>query len=153
MRITIDVSVIISTLKENEIKHKESLDFLAYLYKIQEQKHIEIYQPVEWLLELAVVLRREKENTNINFVSFLKPEKPLRNYVVEITEEAVINFINKLNKKYNRFFVKSGADLLYLLTAHLSNSTLVTIDDGLKSYDGFINVKYPGEALEILRKI
>lgn len=154
IRIVIDASVLVRAVKPEEAGGSECARLFQVLHRKVRAGDVELYEPPEFLLEVAANLHRQRRNVDSSTLNFLSLENPLtfRDFPF-VTEKDVTGFIRFLQEKYgNKAFETKAADIIYLLVAHRMSATLVTADDGLLKYADHFKVISPAQFLDLIEK-
>ncbi len=128
MNLTIDNCVMISSLKDEA----DSDESRAFLDRIGQAPEVVVFEPVVYLLETFLVVPRTAKQKGIA-LDKLASGRGISPEFVEVTLKDAFDFIPTKDPAAQEIVakVKPAADLLYVIVAQKSGSTLVTLDEAL----------------------
>lgn len=135
MKITLDSSIFVEALIDNSVHRKLCLDLLIGVYS---SRHIALYEPSIMLFEFVSAVDRATKNVN--------RDKSIRKQRIKAAIKMCERFINRPNSHFwsinsetwknwtGRIVndcIHKTQDELFVYTAFLSGSVLVTLDAGM----------------------
>ncbi|WP_437598265.1 PIN domain-containing protein [Sorangium sp. So ce590] len=139
MRIVLDSSVAIASMKPAEAGHADALAFLERARAAVAAGAARVLAPPELWLEVYVAEQRLAASRR----GAPAAASALRGLEVELVapadEGAVTEFLALLTKRMRgRRPFANATDLVYLWAAHRTDATVVTLDEGLLKYHGVV---------------
>ena len=140
VRLTIDNSVIIASIKADDHGHHAAMAAMALISDAAASGRALIHQPAIHVLEAASAYMRMQKEIKKAFhnASTRPPGVELPATYHDVTVRRVFDFWTWHCARCgdDAPYVKRGADLTYLMIAVREDATLITQDDGLLRYDG-----------------
>lgn len=150
MRLVLDSSVLIATLKPEEPGHANARAFVALLQQAQAAGEASAFAPPELWLEVYVAEQRlarvrggKKPRAPARGEELDREPEALRGLAVELVApadvETVTSFLELLTRRTRgRRPSANATDLVYLWAAASVDATVVTLDEGLLEYHGAV---------------
>ncbi|WP_437620986.1 PIN domain-containing protein [Sorangium sp. So ce1151] len=147
MRIVLDSSVAIASMKPAEPGHADALAFLERARAAVAAGGARVLAPAELWLEVYVAEQRLAASRAARASPQRAPaaasESPLAGLAVELVapadEGAITGFLGLLTRRMRgRRPFANATDLVYLWAAHGAEATVVTLDEGLLKYHGVV---------------
>ncbi|WP_437503747.1 PIN domain-containing protein [Sorangium sp. So ce1099] len=150
MRIVLDSSVAIASMKPAEPGHPDALAFLERARAAVVAGGARVLAPAELWLEVYVAEQRlaasrasRASRTSSESGPAAASESPLAGLAVELVapadEGAIVEFLGLLTRRMRgRRPFANATDLVYLWAAHGAEATVVTLDEGLLKYHGVV---------------
>ncbi|HTN90036.1 MAG TPA: hypothetical protein VL242_40460 [Sorangium sp.] len=152
MRIVLDSSVAIASMKPAEPGHADALAFLERARAAVAAGGARVLAPAELWLEVYVAEQRlaasrASRASPARAAAIRAPaaasESPLAGLAVELVapadEGAIAEFLGLLTRRMRgRRPFANATDLVYLWAAHGAEATVVTLDEGLLKYHGVV---------------
>ena len=151
IRLVLDASVLVRAVKPKESGHKDCVEVFKLLHEKVKAGEVELYEPPEFILEIAANLQRQRLDVDSTPLNYLTLENPLNfRDIPFVTEKDVTNFIRILKEKYNdQAFKTKAADIIYLSLSWRIDAILVSADEGLLKYADHFNVLSPKKLLSM----
>ncbi|WP_437754276.1 PIN domain-containing protein [Sorangium sp. So ce1389] len=147
MRIVLDSSVAIASMKPAEPGHADALAFLERARAAVAAGGARVLAPAELWLEVYVAEQRlaasRASRASPQRAPAAASESPLAGLAVELVapadEGAIAGFLGLLTRRMRgRRPFANATDLVYLWAAHGAEATVVTLDEGLLKYHGVV---------------
>ncbi|WP_437926019.1 hypothetical protein WMF37_44405 [Sorangium sp. So ce291] len=147
MRLVLDSSVAIASMKPAEPGHADALAFLERARAAVAAGGARVLAPAELWLEVYVAEQRlaasRASRASPQRASAAASESPLAGLAVELVapadEGAITEFLGLLTRRMRgRRPFANATDLVYLWAAHGAEATVVTLDEGLLKYHGVV---------------
>ncbi|MGK3968951.1 hypothetical protein WMF38_36850 [Sorangium sp. So ce118] len=147
MRIVLDSSVAIASMKPAEPGHPDALAFLERARAAVAAGGARVLAPAELWLEVYVAEQRlaasRASRASPQRAPAAASESPLAGLAVELVapadEGAITEFLGLLTRRMRgRRPFANATDLVYLWAAHGAEATVVTLDEGLLKYHGVV---------------
>jgi predicted nucleic acid-binding protein len=139
MRLVLDSSVLIASVKPDEPAHDSARAFVERARPASSTGAVQVFAPPELWLEVHVVEQRLARSRRAAPVT----ERALQGWTIELvapTELAAItDFLDLLEKRMRgRRPFANATDLVYLWVAWRKDATVVTLDHGMLDYHGVV---------------
>ncbi|XXT17906.1 hypothetical protein WME94_47530 [Sorangium sp. So ce429] len=147
MRLVLDSSVAIASMKPAEPGYADALAFLERARAAVAAGRARVLAPAELWLEVYVAEQRLAASRASRASPLRAPaaasESPLAGLAVELVapadEGAITEFLGLLTRRMRgRRPFANATDLVYLWAAHGAEATVVTLDEGLLKYHGVV---------------
>ncbi|MGK3985166.1 hypothetical protein WME99_19105 [Sorangium sp. So ce136] len=147
MRLVLDSSVAIASMKPAEPGHADALAFLERARAAVAAGGARVLAPAELWLEVYVAEQRltasRASRASPQRAPTAASESPLAGLAVELVapadEGAIAEFLGLLTRRMRgRRPFANATDLVYLWAAHGAEATVVTLDEGLLKYHGVV---------------
>ncbi|WP_437632319.1 PIN domain-containing protein [Sorangium sp. So ce854] len=144
MRIVLDSSVAIASMRPAEPGHADALAFLERVRAAVAAGEARVLAPPELWLEVYVAEQRlASSRRGAPAAAGAGPLAALAGLAVELVapagEDALTDFLGLLTRRMRgRRPFANATDLVYLWAAHGAEATVVTLDEGLLKYHGVV---------------